>query len=255
MLTHPTLARLESLKLTGMVKALTEQLALPEAEGLSFLERLGLLVDREETERQSRRLSTRLRAASLREQATIEDLDFRSPRGLDRALVLSLGSCDWIRRKRNVLISGPTGTGKTYLGCALAHTACREDFSALYVRLPRLLADLGLARADGRYGKLLAKLARTDLLVCDDLGLVPLCDQERHDLLEILEDRHGRRSTLVTSQLPVGSWHASLGDPTLADAILDRLVHNAYKIELKGESLRKKRAMTNQEQGGDEARG
>jgi len=249
MLTHPTLERLATLKLTGMVKALTEQLALPEADGIPFLERLGLLVDREETERQSRRMTTRLRAAALREQATLEDIDFRSPRGQDRSLFLSLTACDWIRRHRNVLISGPTGTGKTYLGCALAHTACREDFSALYVRLPRLLADLDLARVDGRYGKLLAKLARTDVLVLDDFGLVPLGDSERHDLLEILEDRHGRRSTIVTSQLPVQSWHASLGDPTLADAILDRLVHNAYKIELTGESLRKKRAALEAEQG------
>ena len=234
MLTHPTLQRLQSLKLTGMAKALAEQIALPEAEGLSFLERLGLLVDREETERQSRRLTTRLRAAALREQATLEDLDFAPPGAL-----IGLWCCRWhpatgSSARGTSLSRGPTGTGKTYLGCALAHTACRKDFSALYVRLPRLLADLALARADGRYGKLLAKLARTDLLVLDDLGLAPLGDRERHDLLEILEDRHGRRSTLVTSQLPVGSWHASLGDPTLADAILDRLVHNAYKIELGG---------------------
>ena len=253
MLTHPTLERLSTLKLTGMAKALTEQMALADIEGLSFLERLGLLVDREETERQSRRLSTRLRAAALREQATIEDLDFRSPRGLDRALILSLAGCDWIRRHRNVLIFGPTGTGKTYLACALAHTACRQDFSALYLRLPRFFAELDLARVDGRYGKLLSKLARADLVVLDDFGLAPLSDEARHDLLEILEDRHGRHSTLVTSQLPVGSWHESLGDPTLADAILDRLVHNAYKIELRGESLRKRRATPGAHDGEDEA--
>lgn len=253
MLTHPTLERLSTLKLTGMAKALTEQMALADIEGLSFLERLGLLVDREETERQSRRLSTRLRAAALREQATIEDLDFRSPRGLDRTLILSLAGCDWIRRHRNVLIFGPTGTGKTYLACALAHTACRQDFSALYLRLPRFFAELDLARADGRYGKLLSKLARADLVVLDDFGLAPLSDEARHDLLEILEDRHGRHSTLVTSQLPVGSWHESLGDPTLADAILDRLVHNAYKIELRGESLRKRRAAPGAHDGEDEA--
>ena len=242
MLTHPTLERLHQLKLTGMARALSEQLASPEADGLTFLERLGLLVDREETDRETRRLVNRLRQAHLREQATIEDLDFRHPRGLDKALVLSLADGDWLRRHRNVLVTGPTGTGKTYLGCALAHQACREGFSARYVRLPRLLAELALGRGDGRYGKFLLALAKTDLLVLDDFGLAPFVDTERHDLLEILEERHGRRSTLVTSQLPVSSWHAALADPTLADAILDRLVHNAYKLELKGESLRKGRA-------------
>jgi DNA replication protein DnaC len=242
MLTHPTLERLHALKLTGMARALTEQLASPEADGLTFLERLGLLVDREETDRETRRLVNRLRQAHLREQATIEDLDFRHPRGLDKALVLSLADGDWLRRHRNVLVTGPTGTGKTYLGCALAHQACREGFSARYVRLPRLLSELALGRGDGRYGKFLLALAKTDLLVLDDFGLAPFVDTERHDLLEILEERHGRRSTLVTSQLPVSSWHAALADPTLADAILDRLVHNAYKLELRGESLRKGRA-------------
>jgi DNA replication protein DnaC len=187
-------------------------------------------------------MTTRLRQAHLREPATIEDLDFRHPRGLDKALVLSLADGDWLRRHRNVLVTGPTGTGKTYLGCALAHQACREGFSARYVRLPRLLAELALGRGDGRYGKFLLALAKTDLLVLDDFGLAPFVDTERHDLLEILEERHGRRSTLVTSQLPVSSWHAALADPTLADAILDRLVHNAYKLELRGESLRKGRA-------------
>lgn len=242
MLTHPTLERLHQLKLTGMARALTEQLASPEADGLTFLERLGLLVDREETDRETRRLVNRLRQVHLREPATIEDLDFRHPRGLDKALVLSLADGDWLRRHRNVLVTGPTGTGKTYLGCALAHQACREGFSARYVRLPRLLAELALGRGDGRYGKFLLALAKTDLLVLDDFGLAPFVDTERHDLLEILEERHGRRSTLVTSQLPVSSWHAALADPTLADAILDRLVHNAYKLELNGESLRKGRA-------------
>jgi DNA replication protein DnaC len=242
MLTHPTLDRLQTLKLTGMARALAEQFEHPEAEGLTFLERLGLLVDREETDRETRRLATRLRQARLREQATVEDLDFRHPRGLDKALILSLTDGEWLRRHRNVLITGPTGTGKTYLGCALAHQACREGFSARYLRLPRLFAELALGRGDGRYVKLLLALAKTDLLVLDDLGLAPLADAERHDLLEILEERHGRRSTLVTSQLPVASWYAALGDPTLADAILDRLVHNAYKLELTGESMRKERA-------------
>ncbi len=244
MLIHPTLEKLQELRLTGMAKALEEQLSMTGLEELGFAERLGLLVDRELTDRENRRLKTRLDKARLRQGAVVEDVDLRTPRGLDRAVFLNLCSCDWIRQHLNVLITGPTGTGKSFLACALAQKACREGFSVLYHRLPRLLPDLSLAKVDGRYNKLLATLARTDLLVLDDWGLQPLTDGHRRDLLEILEDRYGSRSTLVTSQLPVDTWHDSIGDATLADAVLDRLVHNAYRLPLKAkESMRKIKAV------------
>jgi DNA replication protein DnaC len=223
-----------------MAKALEEQLQMTDLEGLTFEERLGLLVDRETTERQNRKLQTRLKKARLRLNAALEDIDYRSPRGLDKSLILSLASCRWIKDHLNILITGPTGAGKSYLACALAQKACREGYRALYFRLPRLLQELAMARGDGRYGKVLTNLAKNDLLVIDDWGLVPLDDHGRRDVLEILEDRHDVRSTLVTSQLPLANWHETIGHPTLADAILDRLVHNAYKIPLKGESMRKK---------------
>jgi DNA replication protein DnaC len=239
MLTHPTLDKIVSLKLWGMAKALEEQRRMPDIESLSFEERLGLLVDREVTERQNRKLRVRLKKARLRLPACLEDLDFRHPRGLDKALLLELGSCRWIADHHNVLITGPTGVGKSYLACALGQKACREGFRTLYFRLSRLREDLQIARGDGRYGKILASLAKADLLILDDWGLTPLDDPGRRDLLEILEDRHQVRSTIVASQLPVPAWHEMIGDPTLADAILDRLVHNAHKIDLKGDSMRK----------------
>jgi DNA replication protein DnaC len=242
MLTHPTLDKLQTLRLHGMAKALSEQLPLPEITALSFEERLGLLVDRELTEREARRLSTRLRQAKLRQTACCEDLDYRHPRGLDKALLTSLTTCQWVRDYRNVLITGPTGVGKTWIACALGQQACRDGWTTLYLRLPRLLQDLLLAKGDGRYPKLMTTLAKTELLILDDWGLAALSDENRRDLLELLEDRHDRRATIVTSQLPVEHWHEALGDPTLADAILDRLVHNAYKIALHGDSLRKRSA-------------
>lgn len=243
MLSHPTLERLHALQLRGMARAFEEQMQMPECAELSFTERLGLLVDREAADRESRRLARRLKDAKLRQEAAVEDLDFRIPRGLDKRLVLSLAGCGWIDQHLNVLITGPTGVGKSYLACALAHKACRDGYTVLYHRLPRLLGELALARGDGRYPQLLARLGKARLLVLDDWGLEPLTDIHRRDLLEILEDRYDRRSTLVTSQLQVKHWHDALGDPTLADAILDRLVHNAHRIELDGESIRKRRAV------------
>jgi len=242
MLTHPTLEKLQILKLTGMLHALEEQMAMPDTGNLSFEERLGLLVDREMTERSDRRLKTRLRQARFRLHAELEDIDYRHPRGLDQSLILSLASCQWVAQRRNILITGPTGIGKTWLACALGQKACRQGYSVLYLRLPRLLQEIPIAKADGRYPKFMASLAKTDLIVLDDWGLAVLSDESRRDLLELLEDRHGRRATLVTSQLPVAHWHEALGDPTLADAILDRLVHNAYKITLTGDSMRKRLA-------------
>lgn len=243
MLTHPTFDKLRSLRLDGMAKSLEEQLQTPDIDELRFEDRLALMIDREVTERNYRRQQSRLRKAKLRQKnACIEDIDFRARRGLDKELVLHLSSCEWIEKHRNVLITGPTGVGKTFLACALAQKACREGYTVQYLRLPRLLEDLALAHADGRYPKLMTGLARTDLLVLDDWGLAPLSDADRRELLEILEDRHDLRSTLVTSQLPVDTWHEAIDHPTLADAILDRLVHNAYRVALRGESMRRRKA-------------
>ena len=239
MLTHPTLEKLQTLRLPGMLKALEEQQRMPDISSLGFEERLGLLIDRELTEWENRRLATRLKKAKLRHSCCLEDLDFKASRGLDKSLILNLAGCTWIARGLNLLICGPTGVGKSYLACALGHKACLEDYTVLYLRLPRLFEELRLARGDGRYGKLMLGYAKTDLLILDDWGLTPMTDPQRRDLLEILGDRYGKRSTIVTSQLPVTAWHEAIGDPTLADAILDRLVHNAHKIELKGDSLRK----------------
>ncbi len=246
MLTHPTLDKLQRLKFTGMASALAEQMNTPDIEELAFEERLGLLVDRELTDRENRRLTSRLRRARLKHNAALEDIDYRHPRGLDKSLIQSLAACQWAKEHLNILLTGPTGVGKTWLACALAQKACREGCTALYLRLPRLLQDMAIAKGDGRYPKLLATLAKTDVLILDDWGLAKLTAEHRRDLLEILEDRHGTRSTLVTSQLPIEKWHDVIGDPTLADAILDRLVHNAYKINLKGASMRKRQAKLTQ---------
>ena len=241
MLTHPTLEKLKEMRLSGMVSALEDQMQTPEIQSLSFEERLGLLVDREQTQRDNRRLKTRLTKAKLRQQASMEDIDYSSKRGLDKAQLLDLGSCKWITDRHNLLLTGPTGVGKTFIACALAQKACRQGLTALYLRLPRLFGDLTIAKGDGRYGKLLVQYSRVDVMVLDDWGVAPMTAENRRDLLEILDDRYEKKSTLITSQLPVDKWHRYLEDPTMADAILDRVVHNAYRIEMKGESMRKRK--------------
>lgn len=240
MLIEQTLTLLQSLKLTGMATALEEQRGLPDLATLAFEERLALLLEREQASRHDRRLTRLLQLARLRHAACVEDVNFRTKRGLERSAFLQLASGEWIRQRHTLLLVGPTGTGKTWLACALGNAACRQGHTVRYLRLPRLLSEeLVLARADGSYGKLMQTLARTDLLILDDWGLAPLGDRERRDLLELIEDRAGRRATLVTSQLPIDHWHDMIGDATFGDAILDRLVHHAHRITLTGGSLRR----------------
>ncbi len=239
MLTGPTIDKLRALNLTGMARALGEQLERADDQALSFEARLGLLVDREAQDRDNRRLARNLQAAKLRADACLEDVDFRHPRGLDRAQILGLADAHWVAGRQNILVTGPTGSGKTFVSCALAQAALRRGHTALYPRAPRLLGDLALARADGRLPRLLASWARVDVLVVDDFALRPLLPEQTADLLEVIEDRAQRRSTILASQLPVRLWHDALGEPTLADALLDRVVHNAHRIELRGDSLRR----------------
>ena len=242
MLRHPTLEQLHQIGLIGMAKAFEELIGTRDADALGFEDRLAILIEREVAWRASKRTEARLRHAKLRQRAAVEDVDYRAQRGLDRTLFQKLIGGQWIAERQNLLITGPCGVGKSWLACALAHKACRDNRRTLYVRLPRLLEDLGLARSDGRYPRLLKSLARVELLVLDDWGLAPLAAEQRRDLLEIIDDRHDRASTLVTSQFPVDRWHDMIGDPTLADAILDRLIHNAHRIVLTGDSLRRTRA-------------
>ena len=242
MLNHQTIEKLHALKLFGMAEAFADQLNQPDLDRLSFEERFGLIVDRQWTWKENQRMDRYLKNARLKLNACVEDIDYQSPRGIDQSVMMSLISCDWIRRRHNLIITGPTGVGKTFLACALTNKACREGYRALYIRSSKFAYQLALARGDGSYGKTIAKLSKAHLLVIDDLGLAPMTDPERRDLLEVIEERHGHASTLVTSQLPVDHWHQQIGDPTIADAILDRLIHNAHQINLKGGSLRKKYA-------------
>jgi DNA replication protein DnaC len=247
MLIHPMVERLRGLGLTAMADAFTEMQRNSAADDLSREDWLGLLVDREATARENKRLGRRLTHARLRQNAVIEDADLRTPRGLDRGLFQKLATCGWIRENQHLLIGGPTGVGKSWLACALGHKACRDGFSVLYRRAPRLFADLATARGEGRLTRLMTMLERTRLLIIDDWGPEPLNAEQRRDLLEIIDDRDQKGSLLMTSQIPVGRWHEIVGDPTLGDAILDRVIHRAHRIELKGESLRKRNAIATTE--------
>lgn len=239
MLTSPTIEKLNSMRLFAMARALTEQMQQADMDDLSFDERLALLVDQEFMDKENRRLNGRLKKAKLKQTANMENIDYRQPRGLDKQLFMQLATGNWIKEHLNVFAIGPTGCGKTYLACALAHKACLQGFTAYYARLPKLLPQLVTAKGDGTHMKQMLALAKTDVLILDDWGLIDLVAEHRRDLLEILDDRHDRKSTIITSQLPVKFWHESINDNTLADAILDRITHNAYRIELKGESMRK----------------
>ena len=246
MLTHPTIDKLKQLRLFTMAKTL-EQTEGSILQELSFEERLGLLIDMEITARDNQRLQHRLRKAKLKHTACVEDIDYLTPRGLDKSQVAALTHCQWINVHQNILIVGPTGTGKTFLACAFAHKACLMGYTARYYRLPRLLADVQLSKGDGRYSALMNELAKVNVLLLDDFGLTPFTEDHRRDLLEILDERHEKHATIVTSQLPIKHWHETLANATLADAILDRLVHNAHRIQMKGESMRKKKSLLTQE--------
>ena len=240
MLNQHTLEKLRALRLTGMSEAFEQQLAQPAAQDLAFEERFGLLVDQEVLYRDNRRLARLLKTAKLRLNACVEDIDYRHPRGLDRSSIASLASCQWVQRHQNLCLTGPTGTGKTWLACALGNQACRQGLSVRYLRVPRLFEMLRIGHGDGTYPRLMNQLAKADLLILDDWGIQKMAAPQRNDLMEVIEDRHGLRSTLIASQLPIEHWHDYIGEATLADAILDRLLHNAHRLPLKGESMRKK---------------
>jgi len=240
MLKVPTMEKLTDMRLHGMATALQEQCSSSSYDELSFQERLGMLVDREMTERENRRLKSRLTKARLRQQASLEDIDYRHPRGLDRSIMRSLSTCSWVRDHLNVLVTGPTGAGKSFIACAIGHKVCLEGYKVLYFRTSRLFQDLAIAKGDGRYPKLINTIAKTNVLIVDDWGLIKLDDRQQIDFLDILEDRYNIHSTIIASQYPHPHWHELMANPTLSDAILDRFIHNAHKITLKGESMRKK---------------
>jgi DNA replication protein DnaC len=240
MLTEPTLEKMKTLKLEAMAEAWASQMKDPAVTKLSFDERIALLIEAEWIHRENKRLARCLKEAKLRlSSACVEGIDYPAKRELDKAVIRQLASCRWVLEHQNIVITGPTGTGKTYVACALAQQACRKGHRAVYRRATRFFDELMLARADGSYGRLLGRIARIDVLVIDDWGLAPAKDQERRDLLEVLEDRCGNRSTIMTSQLPTAKWHDNLGEPTIADAVCDRVLHNAHRVVLKGPSRRK----------------
>ena len=239
MLTQQTLERLYDMKLTAMAEGFTQQLSQPDLTELSFEDRFAMLVDRQWTFKEDRRMTRLLRAARLRDCACMENIDFKTPRTLDKSLVVRLTGSDWIKKAQNAIIIGPTGVGKTYLACAIANSAIRNGYPAMYKRAPRLYQEVAIARADGSYPKLMNKLSKIKVLIIDDFCIAPMSDAERRDFFEVLEDRQGISATIIATQVPVENWIEHIGDPTLADAILDRLVHNAHKINLKGESMRK----------------
>jgi DNA replication protein DnaC len=239
MLIQETINKLKAMKLSGMVEELKRQINTPQYQELSFEERLGHLVEQEWLNREERRFARRLKEAKLRQRATVEEIDFHTPRNLNKSLILELSTCNWLKHKHNLIITGPTGVGKTYIACALGHRACALGYRVRYYRLPMLLSELALSKGDGSYLKLIKNLSKAQLLILDDWGLNQLNKAEALDLLEVIEERHQISSTLVVSQVPVDLWYKLIGDGTVADAILDRLVHNSYRIEMEGESMRR----------------
>ena len=248
MLNQPTLEKLQAMKLHGMADAFRVQLETTDSHALTFEERFAMLVDQQWLWKENRALARRLRYARLKEKGVIEDIDYQHPRGLDRKLIRTLATSEWVRQHQHILLLGPTGTGKTWLACALAQKACRDGFTILHKRAAELFRELAVAHVDGSFGRLLARLSRLDILVLDDFAMAPLKDSERRDFLEICDDRYQRRSLILTSQMPLAHWHEQIGDVSVADSILDRIVHNAYRIELNGESMRKQRGRKPEEE-------